>query len=199
MFKINANPMLLAAVSGVMLIACADNKAVMDPKSPKQDTSHLTAPPRDSPEAPEEESTRGSIQVDPEIARVCDLPTAYFEFDSAKIRGTAAQALDALATCFTRGALENREMRIIGHADPRGPVDYNFALGQRRAGSVANYLTTQGVDPNKVATTSMGELEATGRDEASWSRDRRVEILLADHTSADPSRQPSARLENPDR
>ena len=192
MIKINSNLTILAAVSGVMLIACADKKAAMEPEAPKLDPSTVGAATTQLPDEPEDESTSGSIQVDPEIARVCKLPTAYFEFDSARIRGTAAEALDTLATCFTRGALENREMRIIGHADPRGPVDYNFALGQRRAGSVANYLTTQGVDPSNVATTSMGELEATGHDEASWSRDRKVEIVLA---SSEPPREPQARLE----
>jgi peptidoglycan-associated lipoprotein len=110
--------------------------------------------------------TRGSIRVDEEIARRCNLPTAHFEFDSSALSPSAAQALDALGACFTTGPLKGRSMKIVGHADPRG------------AGSVAQYLEQKGLESDRLLTSSMGELEATGHDESGWAADRKVEILL---------------------
>ena len=60
-----------------------------------------------------------------------------------------------------------------------GETIYNFALGQRRAAAVASYIEGRGVGDRRLETTSRGELDASGYDEASWARDRRVDILLA--------------------
>jgi peptidoglycan-associated lipoprotein len=125
--------------------------------------------------------TSGSVQIEDKIVQACgDLPTAHFAFDSANIQSDAATALDALARCFISGPLKGRGMKLVGHADPRGETEYNLALGQQRAGSVANFLTKKGMEQAKVATSSKGEFEATGTDEAGWARDRKVEVLLAD-------------------
>lgn len=120
----------------------------------------------------------GGLQVDPEIARACDLPTTYFAFDSAQLESEANDPLGALATCFASGPMAGKRLRLVGHADPRGELHYNFALGQRRAASVKKHLVTRGVEEDRIETSSMGELEATGHDESTWARDRRVDVLL---------------------
>lgn len=132
-----------------------------------------------------EESLAGrgdtSISIDPAIASKCDLPIAHFAFDSVDIRMGEAPALDALAHCFISGPLEGEDLMLVGHADPRGELTYNYALGQARAGSVATYLGLHGLDHERVTTSSLGELEATGQNAEEWARDRRVEVLLANH------------------
>lgn len=186
----------ITAIAATALIACADipepeAPGAMPPPQPAE-TQNIQMVALD--EDPNSES-RGSISIDPEIARVCNLPTAYFAFDSSDIRGDAAHVLDVLAACLTDGELSSRRLKIVGHADPRGPVDYNFALGQRRAGSVESYLNEQGVPTSRIQSASMGELEAKGEDEAGWAEDRKVEILLADKAviveGADLPQQPS--------
>lgn len=123
----------------------------------------------------------GSIHIDDKIMKACgDLPTAHFAFDSTTIQGDAATALDALAKCFVTGPLKGKGMRLIGHADPRGETEYNLALGQRRAGSVGEYLAKKGLEQGRVTTSSKGEFEATGTDEEGWARDRKVEVFLAE-------------------
>ena len=125
--------------------------------------------------------TSGSIHIEDRILKACgNIPTAHFAFDSAAIQPDAAAALDALARCFATGPLAGHRMMLTGHADPRGETEYNMGLGQRRAGSVGNYLTGRGVSRAQVSTTSRGALEATGTDEAGWARDRKVEVTLAD-------------------
>jgi peptidoglycan-associated lipoprotein len=124
--------------------------------------------------------TSGSVQIDPRIARACgDLPETHFAFDSARVRSNAANALDALARCFSTGPLKGKSMRLIGHTDPRGEVEYNLGLGQRRAGSVAGYLGGHGLSNSAMSTSSRGEQDATGTDEQGWARDRRVDVMLA--------------------
>lgn len=55
-----------------------------------------------------------------------------------------------------------------------------MALGARRASSVAGFLDRLGVDRARIRETSRGELDATGKDEATWQIDRRVDIVLAE-------------------
>ncbi|MFO0761942.1 MAG: OmpA family protein [Byssovorax sp.] len=125
--------------------------------------------------------TAGSLHIDDRIVKACgDIPTAHFAFDSSKIDAEAAAALDALGRCFSTGPLKGHTMRLTGYADPRGELEYNMGLGQKRAGSVAAYLDRKGLDKSKVAATSKGSLEATGTDEEGWARDRKVEVTLVD-------------------
>jgi peptidoglycan-associated lipoprotein len=123
--------------------------------------------------------TSGSVHIDDAILRACgDIPVAHFAFDSARVTAEAASGLDALARCFATGPLSGQRMRLIGHADPRGETEYNFGLGQRRAGSVESYLGAQRVQASQMAASSRGQLDATGTDEAGWALDRKVDVLL---------------------
>ena len=126
--------------------------------------------------------TSGSIQIDDKIIKACgDIPTAHFAFDSASIGADAQAALDALARCFVSGPLKgSKGMRLVGHADPRGEVEYNLALGQKRAGGVGEYLTTKGLEKSRIQTLSKGAFEATGTDEEGWAHDRKVDVTLAE-------------------
>jgi peptidoglycan-associated lipoprotein len=86
--------------------------------------------------------------------------------------------LDQLATCMMTGALKGKAVSLIGRADPRGTEEYNLSLGSRRSGSVSTYLEHLGVQQVQLAVTTRGALDATGTDEAGWSKDRRVDVLL---------------------
>jgi peptidoglycan-associated lipoprotein len=130
---------------------------------------------------PTDSSTGASVHIDDRIVRACgDLPTAHFAFDSANVLPDSASALDALARCFLTGPLRGKALKLIGHADPRGETEYNLALGHQRAYSVVDILAQRGVGLGRMTTSSKGEFEASGADEAGWSRDRKVDVLLAD-------------------
>jgi peptidoglycan-associated lipoprotein len=126
------------------------------------------------------EPTSGTISISDEIRALCGIPTedAFFAFDSAAIESTDIAPLDAVAQCFTKGPLAGRPMRLVGHADPRGPSEYNMALGQRRADSVEGYIDRRGVQRARIGTTSRGAIDATGHDEGGWAHDRRVDVQL---------------------
>jgi peptidoglycan-associated lipoprotein len=129
---------------------------------------------------PDDDATKGNINISDEIKAACGISDAeaFFAYDSSNIRPQDKAVLQKLATCFTTGKLKGREMRLVGHADNRGEDDYNMALGQRRADNVKGAIVTAGMTPAKALTTSRGELDASGSDEPSWQKDRRVDIVL---------------------
>jgi peptidoglycan-associated lipoprotein len=86
--------------------------------------------------------------------------------------------LDQVTACFSTGPLKGRTLKLVGHADPRGGSDYNMTLGQSRADSVAGYMLGHGMDRSKTESTSRGAIDATGTDEPTWARDRRVDLMV---------------------
>jgi peptidoglycan-associated lipoprotein len=120
------------------------------------------------------------VRISDEIVKACGIaePDAYFAFDSAHIRPDDSKVLQQVATCFNSGPLKGRTLKLVGHADPRGDSDYNMTLGQSRADSVAGYMRGKGMDKGKTESTSRGAMDATGADDPSWARDRRVDLML---------------------
>jgi len=67
------------------------------------------------------------------------------------------------------------KVQVAGHCDQRGTVEYNLALGERRATSVRNFLSALGVEPSRVSIISYGKERpaALGHNEAAWAQNRR--------------------------
>lgn len=103
--------------------------------------------------------------------------TVYFAFDSATLTPAAMATLRAQAKNFRDTSIE---VRVEGHADERGTPEYNLALGQRRADLARSFLIAEGIPAGRVEAVSYGELKpvASGHDEASWKKNRRVEIRV---------------------
>ncbi len=106
------------------------------------------------------------------------LETVYFEFDRSGLTEQARGALDRNAE-FLR-ANPSIRVRIEGHCDERGTVEYNLALGDRRAHSAKEYLVQRGIAADRLSTVSFGEERPAdpGRDEAAYARNRRAEFRV---------------------
>lgn len=106
--------------------------------------------------------------------RIPQQRTIYFEFDSDRIRTEFEPVLAANA----RYLRENGNARVVlqGHTDERGTREYNMALGERRARSVEQFLSVQGVSPSQVEVVSYGEERpaARGQNEEAFAQNRRV-------------------------
>jgi peptidoglycan-associated lipoprotein len=161
----------------LLAVACGSDPTP-PPKTPAGPPPVATAPPL--PEKPGDVPTRSNIAISEDIKKACGITDAdaYFAYDSANVRPQDQAILQKLAACFTSGPLKGRTMRLVGHADPRGDEEYNMVLAGRRADNVKSAINNAGLDNAKMATTSRGELDATGTDEAGWERDRRVDIML---------------------
>jgi peptidoglycan-associated lipoprotein len=131
---------------------------------------------------PDDDPNKSQINISDEIRKKCGISEtdAHFAYDSANVRPDDKRVLAQLAKCFKDGPLAGRHMRLVGHADPRGEDEYNMLLGQRRADNVKTAVASEGLGQEQMETTSRGEMDASGSDEGTWARDRRVDIVLAD-------------------
>ena len=126
------------------------------------------------------------LSVSNEIAKACGIaahadgkPVApSFEYDSAALVEEDRVLLAQVAKCLTEGALKGRRVTLIGRADQRGEPEYNMTLGGSRADTVKRYMVDLGVGRDAMLSTSRGEMDATGTNEATWAHDRRVDVEL---------------------
>lgn len=98
----------------------------------------------------------------------------FFDYDKANLREDARLTLEGNARMLVQHA--DVKLLLEGHCDERGTVEYNLALGDRRAQSVKTFLVEFGVDAGRISTISYGEERpfAQGHDESAWSQCRRV-------------------------
>jgi peptidoglycan-associated lipoprotein len=105
-----------------------------------------------------------------------DLQIVYFAYDSFTLDDAAHAVLDANAKLLRDTPDLNPS--VDGHTDERGTVEYNQALGQKRAEAVQQYLVDAGIPATRFRIISYGKERpaAEGHDEAAWSKNRRVEF-----------------------
>lgn len=103
--------------------------------------------------------------------------SVYFAFDKSNLDSAATATLDANAAWLN--ANTDVDITIEGNCDQRGTREYNLALGQRRANSVADYLEKHGVAASRIQTVSYGEERPVckGTGEACWAQNRRADIV----------------------
>jgi peptidoglycan-associated lipoprotein len=125
-------------------------------------------------------ATTGIVAISDDVRKACGLTEsdAYFAFDSDHVRPQDKRVLHALADCFVSGPLKNRQMSLVGHADPRGTEDYNLALAGRRADNVKSIMVAESMNASRVSTTSRGAMDAKGTNEGSWAEDRSVDVTI---------------------
>lgn len=100
-----------------------------------------------------------------------DWQPVYFDYDAATLSAEARAVLEGHAGALA--AEPDVRLRIEGHCDQRGTMEYNFALGERRARAVRDYLIRLGVDPNRMRTISYGAEMLVDED---FSANRRAEF-----------------------
>jgi peptidoglycan-associated lipoprotein len=106
------------------------------------------------------------------------LQTVYFDFDSSVLSSSTKSALEQNAEWLKLA--KQVDIEIEGHADERGGIQYNLALGERRAKSVKDYLVALGVDAGRVSIVSYGKERpvAFGHSEEDWARNRRANFVI---------------------
>jgi peptidoglycan-associated lipoprotein len=120
-------------------------------------------------------STLGSEFNDP--SNPLSKRTVYFMLDSSEIMPDFLPVIAAHAQYLV--ANPSQKITLEGNADERGSREYNIALGEQRAKSVASKMKVQGVSENQINVVSYGEEKpaAFGNDETAWEKNRRVEIV----------------------
>jgi len=159
MAKLARNPFVIALVCGVALASCAKKN-----KLNSADDLGLNA----------NSATPGS----PQDFTVNVGDRIFFDTDSSSIRADAQQTLAKQAQWLNQ--YPNYRITVEGHADERGTREYNLALGARRADATREYLTSQGVQGNRMRTISYGKEKpvAVCDDISCWSQNRRAVTAL---------------------
>jgi peptidoglycan-associated lipoprotein len=101
-----------------------------------------------------------------------------FAFDKSTIEPEAREILKKLADWLLMN--KSSSLAIEGHCDERGTVEYNLALGQRRADAAMKYLMDLGVARARMATISYGKERPLdpGHNEEAWAKNRRANFTV---------------------
>lgn len=155
-------------VAVLVLTGCSKNKPVADATPPPPPPVEQPAP----PPAPEPPPSEPAMTVQDQLKDV------FFDYDAAALSSEAQATLDANGRVLMDNA--STSVQIEGHCDERGTVEYNLALGDRRAQSARDYLVRYGVPAARLSTVSYGEERpfATGSDESAWAQNRRAHFVV---------------------
>ena len=106
------------------------------------------------------------------------LKDVHFDYDSYALSPEARGILEQNAKWLK--ANERATVEIEGHTDDRGTIEYNLALGAKRAKAARDYLAVMGIDAGRMSTISYGEELPVCRDasEACWLRNRRAHFVV---------------------
>jgi len=185
-----ARTTLLLAIAVMLLTLPSCKKKVTTPPAPAPVED--TAPPADTapPQPTEIEQPLPKIVEPPLEDRDIDetirnqnstrslLKTVYFEFDRSEVRDDQVPVLQANAAWLKQHG--QYKLLVEGHCDERDTIEYNLALGDRRAKSIQQYLVDLGIAADRIRTISYGEERPAdpGHDEEAYSRNRRGEFTL---------------------
>lgn len=118
------------------------------------------------------------INGDSDSKKAGGLVTVYFDYNSATLRGDTTDALQENLKFLK--ANPTVKVQVEGHCDERGSVQFNLALGEKRAKSVRDYLLANGIENGRITTISLGKERpvAFGHEEGAWSQNRRGNFVI---------------------
>ena len=162
----------LALAAGLLAllvaVGCASRKQVSPPVTetpPPPTTETAPPPPTETAPPPPVEETRSALQ------------DAYFDFDDASLRDDAKNALENNAKYMEKNS--STAVVVEGHCDERGSVEYNIALGEKRARAAKDFLVSYGVTAGRITTISYGKERPfdPGHSEEAWAKNRRAHFV----------------------
>ena len=118
------------------------------------------------------------VNADSDSQEAGALETVYFPFNSSDLRQNAQNSLETNAEFLKK--FKSLKVQVEGHCDERGSVQYNLALGEKRAQSIKDYLVASGVEPSRITTISFGKERpvSLNHDEVAWSKNRRGNFVI---------------------
>jgi len=178
---------ILAVLASAMVTAC---------KSAPPAEAPVTAPPAfessKAPKAEKVEETTGFKPADTQSEAVKEsgsslaeklnaqgvLKRVHFDFDKYDLRPEAIRTLGDNAASMKQ--YPQFKVRIEGHCDERGTVEYNLALGEKRARAARDYLVSLGTPAGRLSIVSFGKERPLdpGHNESAWAQNRRDEFTF---------------------
>jgi peptidoglycan-associated lipoprotein len=186
--KLNRHGLLvlcLAVLLVATMSACKKKAPETDPM-PSDATQQEATPPEppqqvevveDFPEQRPEVEELPAVTVE-ELNSQGVLKTIFFDFDKYDLSDNARGVLRNNATWLKQN--DRYYVVIQGHCDERGTIEYNLALGEKRAKAVRSYMTDLGIDRGRLRVVSYGEEKPVdpGHTDAAWAKNRRAETVI---------------------
>ncbi len=145
---------------------CAKKPPVVEEQPPPKVEEEK--PPSPPPPPPEEEV---------KVLKQEDLQPIYFDFDKYDLRQGDREILNRNAQMLRE--FPTVKIRIEGNCDERGTVEYNLALGEKRARAAKDYLVNLGIDPDRISIITYGKEKASHcYNEECWQKDRRDDFVI---------------------
>ena len=160
---------VLFVLAAGILAGCGKKATQAPPEPPPAPPQAEAPPPPPPPPAPPTPPPVEPVRV--------EFEPAYFDFDSFSLRDDARSALNNNARMMRENM--SATVTIEGHCDERGTVEYNQALGERRAQAARDYLVAAGIDGSRIQIISYGKERpfASGHDESAWQQNRRAHFV----------------------
>ncbi len=114
------------------------------------------------------------VQIGQDWAEIPALSAVNFDYDSTTLNDSN-RAILKTNVAILKKLPASVTFRVEGHCDDRGTIEYNIALGQKRASAVSSFYGTSGISRSRLKTISYGEERplCTDQNESCWSRNRR--------------------------
>ena len=159
-------------VALLLSVGCSSRKSVprtdIEPppadNTPQQTTTAPPPPPSDN-------------TSDDDAGKTAGLSDAFFDYDEAALRDDAKTALESNAKWLEKNG--SAKVVVEGHCDERGSVEYNLALGERRAKAAKEFLVAYGIPAARMTTISYGKERPfdPGHSESAWAQNRRAHFV----------------------
>jgi len=173
----------LLAVAAMMSVAACGKKPAPAPPPPPPVAPEPPPPapaPAPTPEVKPQldEYARLKAMSAEEIEKSGVLAEIYFAYDRSEIRDSERAALTKNADALKK--FDFLRVTVEGHCDERGTVEYNLALGERRARAAYDYLVSLGVPADRLKIVSYGKEVpvCTASSEDCWQRNRRAHFTV---------------------
>ena len=161
----------LILFSLVFLTGCPPKKKLAIEEKPKEVAEEKT---EDAEAAKDTANAAENIQIQQDWTEIPALQPVQFAYDSAAIDDGARATLKTNVAILKK-LPKTVTVRVEGHCDDRGTVEYNIALGQRRADALKNYYATSGIARSRLDSISFGEERPICNEmtEGCWAKNRR--------------------------
>jgi len=171
--------LVMMALALLLSLGCAKKQVTptgelpsAPPRTPAEEITQPEVRTQETP-APLEEELAADI-----AAAASKLKDVFFAFDDYSLTGEARDILAGDGKVLTQ--TPRLKIVIEGHCDERGTVEYNLALGEKRAASAKSYLVNYGIESSRISIVSYGKERPfdPGHDEAAWAQNRRAHFVV---------------------
>jgi peptidoglycan-associated lipoprotein len=172
---------------GLILLGCPKKTVVKEEPSVKRAEESAPGKEKAAKEEPkkagEKEFEKSLVAkkepgIEGEVLESKLLKDIHFGFDKYDIRPADAEILKGNASLLLKHP--GVKIQIEGHCDERGTIEYNLALGERRANSAKKYLVSLGMPADRISTISYGKEKPLdpGHNEEAWGKNRRDHFII---------------------